>query len=82
MQPQDAILSIGAWVFIAALLPSLARGKRPSAMSSFLTAGVLLAYASVYASLGLWASGASSALLALLWAVLCVLKLREGPHAK
>jgi hypothetical protein len=65
---QDIIvLSIGSWIFIAALIPSLTSKDKPPVSSSITTGSVLLVYAVVYITLDLWLSVVSTAIMALVW---------------
>ncbi len=71
---QDIVLSVGSWIFIAALFPSLLGKDKPPISTSVLTGGVLLVYTLVYFSLHLWLSMASTGVLAVAWLALGVQK--------
>lgn len=64
---QDIVLSIGSWVFIVALVPSILGKDKPPASTSLLTGGILLIYVAVYYSLHLWVSVVSTGMLGLAW---------------
>jgi hypothetical protein len=68
MKWQDIVLSIGQWVFIIALIPTLLSKKdKPPVSSSILTGFFLAVYTSVYASYHLWTALVSDSILALVW---------------
>lgn len=67
---QDAVLSAGSFVFVVALVPSVISKDKPAFSTSILTGGVLLVFAGVYASLGLWLSMVVTTFTAGLWLVL------------
>ncbi|HEY4473962.1 MAG TPA: hypothetical protein VI957_02275 [Candidatus Paceibacterota bacterium] len=67
---QDIILSVGQYIFVIALLPSVFGGDKPALSSSLLTGFVLAIFSAVYASLDLWSSTIASAIVATTWFVL------------
>lgn len=71
---QDIVFSVGAWIFIIALLPSIFGKDKPPFSSSILTGGVLLIYAFTYMSLHFWVTMASTGLLGIAWLTLAVQK--------
>ena len=75
MSWQDIVLSVGSWIFIIALFPSLLGKDKPPVSTSFLTGGILLIYALTYITLHLWLSIASTGILALAWLWLGVQKM-------
>ena len=74
---QDIILSIGSWLFIIALIPSILGKNKPPISTSVLTGSVLAVFSLTYATLELWLSVASTALLSLAWFLLAVQKYRK-----
>ncbi|MDR3502473.1 MAG: hypothetical protein P4L79_07805 [Legionella sp.] len=71
---QDIVLSVGSWIFIIALLPSLFGKDKPPISTSLMTGGVLLVYNFVYVSLHLWLTLVSTGILTLAWLTLAVQK--------
>ena len=71
---QDIVFSVGSWIFIIALLPSLFGKDKPPLSTSVLTGSVLLVYALTYLSLDFWLSVASTGILAIAWLALGVQK--------
>jgi len=67
---QDIVLSVGSWIFIFALFPSIFGKDKPPVSTSVLTGGVLLIYTVVYFTLHLWLSVASTGILAIAWLAL------------
>ena len=53
---QDIVLSVGAWIFFIALIPSIKSRDKPAIMTSLPTGIVLVIFALTYATLGLWLS--------------------------
>ena len=78
MQWQDWVLSVGALVFAASLIPSITSQDKPAALTSVITAGVLFVFSFVYLSLSLWLSVITTVLLATLWTILAAQKLRQN----
>lgn len=70
MQWQDFVLSVGVWVCIYALRPTLRAREKPALETSIVTATTVMVFAIVYASLELWSSVLSSVILAIVWYVL------------
>lgn len=70
---QDIVLSVGQWVFFAALLPAiLGKETKPPLSTSVPTAVIAAIFAFVYTTLTLWISALSSLLVAAAWTVLAV----------
>jgi heme O synthase-like polyprenyltransferase len=67
---QDIVLSIGQWIFVIALLPSVFGNDKPALSSSVLTGAVLAVFAFVYATLGLWSSVAAGSAISITWFIL------------
>jgi hypothetical protein len=74
---QDLVLSAGSWLFIIALIPSILGKHKPPVSTSILTGSVLAAFSLTYATLELWLSVASTALLSLAWFILAAQKARK-----
>lgn len=74
MRLQDVVLSVGVWVLIFSLLPTLFAKEKPALVTSLVTGTTLLVFAVVYLSLMLWGSAFSSAVLAILWWILAFQK--------
>ena len=71
---QDIVLSVGAWIFFIALIPSIKSKDKPALMTSLPTGTVLAVFALVYATLGLWLSIFSTILTSAAWFTLAVQK--------
>ncbi len=71
---QDAVLMMGNFVFLAALIPSLVSSDKPSKWTSLVTATTLTAFAVAYYSLSLMYGAIGATLSALAWWVLCIQK--------
>ena len=67
---QDIVIAIGQWVFIIALIPSIAGKEKPALTTAILSGVMLLAYTATFASLSLWAGSASSFFGACAWFIL------------
>jgi len=74
---QDIVLSIGAWLFIIALIPSIRGKDKPPMTTSVLTGSVLAVFSLTYATLELWLSVLSTTLLSGAWFVLAAQKARK-----
>ncbi|TSD05305.1 MAG: hypothetical protein Greene07147_626 [Parcubacteria group bacterium Greene0714_7] len=70
MHWQDIVLSIGQYIFVIALLPSVFGKDKPALSSSLLTGTVLGVFSVVYATLGLWSSTVASILVTATWLLL------------
>ena len=71
---QDWLISVGTWVILLALLPSIFSKDKPALKTSLLTGTVLAFFAFAYATLNLWTSTISTALISIAWFVLAVQK--------
>lgn len=74
MSWQEIVFTVGSWVFLLALLPSLLGRDKPALLTSIATGSVLIAFAVAYLSLSLTSSGISIGLLGCLWLVLALQK--------
>ncbi len=77
MRWQDFVLSIGVWVFIFALLPTLRAVEKPALETSIVTATTLIVFAIVYASMGWWGSVLSTIILGGMWYALAIQKYKS-----
>lgn len=82
MSWQDVILTIGAWIFFFALLPSIFSKDKPALSTSIITGGVLTSFVVTYASLSLWISAASTSLVSVAWLTLAWQKYRKNKKLK
>ncbi len=74
---QDVVISIGSWVAIAALIPTLLAAHKPALWSSIITALTVGTFAVCYLTLSLWSAALSSAVLAIVWLILAIQKWRQ-----
>jgi hypothetical protein len=83
MHWQDMVISVGQWIMIAALLPTMFGKDKPALSSSLMTATLIAAFGVAYGTLALWSSAASSTALTIAWLVLAyqqwrILRARRG----
>lgn len=71
---QDIVLSVGSWIFVIALLPSIFGKDKPPLVTSLMTGTILVIYAFTYSTLHLWLSVASTGAVGLAWFTLAVQK--------
>ncbi|MDO8620333.1 MAG: hypothetical protein Q7R64_03230 [bacterium] len=74
MMWQDIVFSVGQWIFIIALIPSLLSKEKPALSTSLMTGTVLAVFAFTYSTLSLWTASVSTVLSAGTWFVLAVQK--------
>ncbi len=67
---QDLVLSIGTWIFVIALIPTVRGKQKPEFSTSFMTGTVLFIFALTYLSLQLWMSAVSTFVTTALWLTL------------
>jgi hypothetical protein len=67
---QDILLSIGNYLFVVALLPSVFGTDKPALSSSLMTGAVLGCFTVIYASLSLWSASIAVGLSSFVWFVL------------
>ncbi|MDP2734609.1 MAG: hypothetical protein Q8P12_00185 [bacterium] len=77
---QDIVISIGQWVLLIALIPSVTSKDKPALATSVLTGLVLTLFAFTFFTLSLLLSGASAALVAATWFLLAGQKYRQTRH--
>lgn len=82
MSWQDIVLTVGAWIFFFALLPSIFSKNKPAFSTSIVTGSVLASFVVAYASLALWISAASTSLVSAAWLMLAWQKHRESKKQK
>jgi hypothetical protein len=71
---QDIVITLGGWIFIIALLPSIFSNDKPAVATSLLNTIVLIAFVVTYISLGLVVSGITMSITAFLWFILMIQK--------
>jgi len=79
---QDLVFTFGQLLFVVALVPSIISADKPALSSSLMTGTILAIFGATYASMGLWWSAASSAVIAGTWFVLATqtLYVRRKKH--
>lgn len=82
MHWQDIILSVGQYIFVIALLPSVFGKDKPALSSSLLTGSILAVFSVVYATLGLWSSTIASVVVAVTWFILAWQQYRKKANEK
>lgn len=73
---QDWVFGVGAIVFAAALVPTIAGKDKPSLATSIPTGIILVVYAFTQASLSLWFAAVMSVVAAALWFTLAIQRYR------
>jgi hypothetical protein len=74
MQWQDWVFSIGGFLLLASLVPTLRRKDKPALGTSVMSAVLIAIFAVTMASLGLLLSAVANGGIALAWAVLALQK--------
>lgn len=77
---QDLAAGIGQIVLSIALIPSVLGKEKPAAITSLLNASILLLFATVYVSFGLWFSVAMIIVQIVLWGTLSYQVVRRKRH--
>lgn len=67
MDWQDIVISIGQLIFVLALIPSIVGNDKPAVSTSLINGLILAIFTFTFASLGLWFSTISSAMISLAW---------------
>lgn len=75
---QDAVLTAGSLVFLAALLPMLRSAEKPPLTTSGTTGIVLLVFAYTYATLGALFGAATTASAAAVWLALAWQRIQKA----
>jgi hypothetical protein len=78
---QDATLTLGALVFLIALIPTLVGDAKPSPLTSLLTGSVLLVFAATYLTLGLYFASITTAVTGTAWLVILWQSVRNRPDS-
>jgi hypothetical protein len=78
MHWQDIVLSVGQYIFVIALLPSIFSEDKPAFSSSLLTGSVLAVFSFIYFTLGLWSSCIAAGAVSFTWLILAWQKWRRG----
>jgi hypothetical protein len=74
---QDVVIGIGQWIFVFALIPSILSEDKPNKLTSFLTAGVMSAFAVAFGTLHMVMSTVSALVVAIAWWILFIQKVLE-----
>ncbi|PIR37247.1 MAG: hypothetical protein COV34_03430 [Candidatus Zambryskibacteria bacterium CG10_big_fil_rev_8_21_14_0_10_42_12] len=70
MSWQDIVISIGQFLFLIALIPSIRSEHKPAFGTSLMTALVLTAFGITYGTLGLWFAVSTSVFISAGWYIL------------
>lgn len=79
---QDFVFSIGSIIFALFQIPSILSDNKPSAITSFGAALIMLAFSVTNITLELYISSGVMLLNSMLWVVLLLQKIRMGKKAK
>lgn len=74
MSWQDVLLSVGQFVFVVALFPSVFSEDKPALSTSLTTGVVLIVFAFTYSTLRLWSGAVFAILVGVMWFILAVQK--------
>jgi len=77
MHWQDLVFSIGSWIFIIALIPTIRGKQKPEFSTSLVTAIILFIFAITYLTLGLLISAISTVGTSTGWFILAYQKYRQ-----
>lgn len=77
MQWQDWIFSVGTWIFVVALIPTIRGKQKPELSTSIVTGSILAVFVITYLSLNLWLSALSNVLTSGSWFLLAYQKYRQ-----
>ncbi len=72
MQWQDWVFSVGGFVLLASLVPTIRGDQKPALTTSVMSAVLIGTFGVTMASLGLWLSAVANVANGLAWAVLAV----------
>lgn len=71
---QDWIFTIGQFIFVIALIPTIRGKDKPAFITSLITTIILFSFAATYTTLQLWGSALFASLNASAWGILAVQK--------
>lgn len=73
---QDWVFSVGGFLILASLIPTLRGDQKPALTTSIMTGALIAVFAVTMATLGLWLSAAANAGNAIAWGILAVQRYR------
>lgn len=71
---QDWIFTIGQFIFVIALIPTIRGKDKPAFITSLITTIILYSFSFTYITLKLWGSAIFASLNATAWAILAIQK--------
>jgi hypothetical protein len=74
MNWQDLIFTIGQFIFVIALIPTIRGKDKPAFITSLITTIILFSFAATYLTLKLWGSAIFASLNATAWVILAIQK--------
>lgn len=74
MDWQDIVISVGQLIFVLALIPSIVGKDKPAVSTSLINGLILTVFTFTFASLELWFSTISSAMISMAWFFLAIQK--------
>jgi hypothetical protein len=69
---QDWVLSIGCFLILLSLIPTIRGDQKPALTTSVMSAAIVAVFAFTMTTLGLWISGLANGGIAIAWSVLAV----------
>lgn len=79
---QDWIFTIGQFIFVIALIPTIRGKDKPAFITSLITTTILYSFSLTYITLGLWGSAIFASLNATAWVILALQKYRLNRNSK
>lgn len=77
MQWQDWVFSVGTWIFVVALIPTIRGKQKPELSTSIVTGSILAVFVITYLSLNLWLSALSNVITSACWFLLAYQKYHQ-----
>ncbi len=77
MHWQDLVFSIGSWIFIICIIPTIRGKQKPEFSTSSITSIVLSIFALTYLTLGLWLSFVATVGTSICWGILAYQRYKQ-----
>jgi hypothetical protein len=78
---QDWVFTIGGLFVLVGLLPTIRGDQKPALATGAMTCGLVAVFAVTMATLGLWFSAMTNAMISVAWGVLALQRYRQDVQA-
>lgn len=77
MHWQDLVFSVGSWIFVASMIPTIRSNQKPALATSVITSTILIFFAITQITLGLWLTSIATVATFIAWSILAYQRYKQ-----